>query len=579
MPVLDVLRTETPRPRIVRESRHAGRLAIATVCLGAFTAQLDAGIVAFSLPALQREFGAPPAAAQWVSLSYLLTVATVLIMIGRSVDTLGRKSVFLYGFMIVTIASAACGAAPTLGALITFRLVQAVGAAMLQAGGVSLMLRSALHGNPRAAVRAQGVAQALGLAAGPAIGGLIIATAGWRWVFLVNVPIGCAGVLAARYLLPRTREHAATGSPNRVRPVFVPAFLFTLLLIVSALSGLTMPPAGWAALAAIGALSGVCLWFWHRRRATDSPPVWRRMNIAVAGAVGGHLALSAPLVLFPQIWAARAVNPAIAGAAVAALPAGFALNSLAGKLTSRTRGAAGAALYVAAAGGLALASDMTAVSAILLMAAGTSLGVLVAAHTAIVRESMRHGGPPTGNRPWLGSREVGMALGVATATLCLHITGRPAFDPAGVRLTLAVLIVTASAAAGALPLARSRRPPAQAGTDRTAPDVRFLLANERTFLAWSRTALALVAAGLAIVQLLRPFPGVPWGRHLLGVPLILLGAAVATIGYLELKHNQRALYRDEPLPPSILPKVLALAITAIAIASAVVLIISAARGQ
>ena len=63
------------------------------------------------------------------------------------------------------------------------------------------------------------------------------------------------------------------------------------------------------------------------------------------------------------------------------------------------------------------------------------------------------------------------------------------------------------------------------------PDVRFTLANERTFLAWNRTALALVVAGLGIVQLLPPFPGVPWGRHALGVPLIVLGAAVSVTAF------------------------------------------------
>ncbi|MGH3380423.1 MAG: YidH family protein [Actinoallomurus sp.] len=126
---------------------------------------------------------------------------------------------------------------------------------------------------------------------------------------------------------------------------------------------------------------------------------------------------------------------------------------------------------------------------------------------------------------------------------------------------------------------RPREPSAQVTTTEPPPDARFLLANERTFLAWNRTALALVAAGLAIVQLLRPFPGVPWGRHLLAVPLILLGAVIATIGYLELRRNQRALYRAEPLPRSVLPKVLAFAVTVIAVISAVVVVISAARGR
>ena len=103
------------------------------------------------------------------------------------------------------------------------------------------------------------------------------------------------------------------------------------------------------------------------------------------------------------------------------------------------------------------------------------------------------------------------------------------------------------------------------------------LANERTFLAWNRTALALVVAGLGIVQLLPPFPGVPWGRHLLGVPLIVLGAAVSVIAYRDWQRTQVALRHRAPLPRSVLPQVLAATITGIAVLAAVVLLVSAAR--
>jgi putative membrane protein len=111
----------------------------------------------------------------------------------------------------------------------------------------------------------------------------------------------------------------------------------------------------------------------------------------------------------------------------------------------------------------------------------------------------------------------------------------------------------------------------------TEPDARFTLANERTFLAWNRTALALVVAGLGIVQLLPPFPGVPWGRHVLGLPLIALGAAVSVISYAEWRRTQAALRRGAPLPRSVLPRVLAGTIAGIAALSAAVLLVSAGR--
>jgi len=107
------------------------------------------------------------------------------------------------------------------------------------------------------------------------------------------------------------------------------------------------------------------------------------------------------------------------------------------------------------------------------------------------------------------------------------------------------------------------------------PDARFTFANERTFLAWQRTALAFVVAGLAIVQLLPPFPGVPWGRHVLGVPLIALGGVIAVSGFRQWQRSQQSLRRQEPLPRSVLPQILAVTITAMAIVAAIVLLVSA----
>jgi putative membrane protein len=104
------------------------------------------------------------------------------------------------------------------------------------------------------------------------------------------------------------------------------------------------------------------------------------------------------------------------------------------------------------------------------------------------------------------------------------------------------------------------------------PDARYTFANERTFLAWIRTALALVAAGLAVIQLLPPFHGIRWGRHAIGIPLIVLGAIIAVLSYRDWMANQRAMRRDEPLPRSWLPTVLAVTITAVGVIAAVVVV-------
>ena len=116
-----------------------------------------------------------------------------------------------------------------------------------------------------------------------------------------------------------------------------------------------------------------------------------------------------------------------------------------------------------------------------------------------------------------------------------------------------------------------------AGGEGTEPDPRYTFANERTFLAWSRTALALVVAGLGVVQLLPPFPGVPWGRHVLGVPLIAFGAVVAVVAYREWTRSQRAMRLGLPLPRSVMPLLLAAVIATMAVISAVVILASALR--
>jgi putative membrane protein len=115
------------------------------------------------------------------------------------------------------------------------------------------------------------------------------------------------------------------------------------------------------------------------------------------------------------------------------------------------------------------------------------------------------------------------------------------------------------------------------GDDGTEPDPRFTFANERTFLAWSRTALALVVAGLGVVQLLPPFPGVPWGRHVLGVPLIVFGAVVAVTAYSEWVRSQRAMRHSQPLPRSVMPRLMAVVISVMGVVAAVVVLVSALR--
>ncbi len=113
---------------------------------------------------------------------------------------------------------------------------------------------------------------------------------------------------------------------------------------------------------------------------------------------------------------------------------------------------------------------------------------------------------------------------------------------------------------------KRRRPPVHEVGDE--PDVRFTYANERTFLAWNRTALALIATGVAATQLL-PALDIEFGRRLLGLPLIALGGALAVVSYLRWEANERAMRLGEPLPPSPLPRLLAIGIGLVAVVAIV----------
>src|SRR5438067_3894934 len=356
-----MLLAERPRPDAIREHRYAGWFAVSAVCFGAFMGQLDASIVTLTFPALQTEFGDPLAAVEWVSLAYLLGLVGLLAAAGRLADAAGRKLMYSYGFAVFTVASVACGLAPGLGWLVGFRVLQAIGAAMLQANSVALVVNSVPRAKMRAAQGVQAAAQALGLALGPAIGGLLVSSAGWRWVFLVNVPVGLVGLAAGRFLLPRTRQRCPLGRFDVAGLVLLALGSTAMLLALSGLSGLRMPVAVTAGLAAVAVLAIVAFWWWERRARNPlvDLAVLRpgAVSLGLAGALCGYLVLFGPLALFPQVLGTRGVS----GLVLTCLPAGFGLAAVAAssvlprRLGSRGRVVLGSTISALACAALPLA--------------------------------------------------------------------------------------------------------------------------------------------------------------------------------------------------------------------------------
>lgn len=177
---------------------------VGVVSIGAFMGQLDASIVSLVLPTLETDFHQSVAAVSWVAVSYLLTLATLVAVFGRLADLYGRKMLYTFGFIVFIFGSAICGASPTLLFLIGARVFQAIGAAMLQANSVAIITAAVPKDRLGRAIGVQGAAQALGLSLGPAVGGLLISSLGWRWVFYINVPAGILGAVLGWYLLPVT---------------------------------------------------------------------------------------------------------------------------------------------------------------------------------------------------------------------------------------------------------------------------------------------------------------------------------------------------------------------------------------
>jgi MFS family permease len=162
-----------------------------------------------ALPSIQRDLGASAATVQWVVSGYALAFGVVLVAAGRLGDALGRRRMFLVALTAFVLTSALCGAAPTARLLVAARLLQGCAAGVLgpqNSGLIQQLFRGAERGR---AFGVFGASVGLSTAVGPVAGGVILAVAGepagWRWVFLVNVPIGLAALVVAARVLPRSR--------------------------------------------------------------------------------------------------------------------------------------------------------------------------------------------------------------------------------------------------------------------------------------------------------------------------------------------------------------------------------------
>ncbi len=187
-------------------------LPLLAICLGYFMVILDATIVNVALPALGRELGGGVSGLQWILDAYTVVFAGLLLPAGSLGDRVGARRVFALGLGVFTLASAACGAAPTVAVLIAARALQGLGAALLVPSSLALLRGVYRSRHERArALGVWGAVAGTGAASGPILGGALVGLIGWRAVFLVNVPVGSMGLMLAARYLPVSGERTEGG--------------------------------------------------------------------------------------------------------------------------------------------------------------------------------------------------------------------------------------------------------------------------------------------------------------------------------------------------------------------------------
>jgi EmrB/QacA subfamily drug resistance transporter len=278
------------------------RLILAICCMSLLIVGMDLTIVNVALPSIGTDLHASLSGLQWTIDAYTLVIASLLMLSGSTADRIGRRKVFQAGLVLFSIGSLLCAVAPSLGALIAARIVQAIGGSMLNPVAMSI-IRNVFE-DPRERARAIGVwggVAGLSFALGPIIGGVLVDSAGWRWVFLVNLPIGALALLLTARFVPESRAARA----RRLDPV-------GQLLVIATLAACTYAiieghSAGWGSPEIVGLFAlalcsaiGLCLYELRRPeplidvRFFRSAPFAGASLIAVCafGALGGALFLN-----------------------------------------------------------------------------------------------------------------------------------------------------------------------------------------------------------------------------------------------------------------------------------------------
>jgi DHA2 family methylenomycin A resistance protein-like MFS transporter len=436
------------------QAQGPGTIVIVATALGFVLVQLDVSIVNVALATIGRDLHAGFAGLQWVVDAYTVAFAACLLSAGALADRIGARRTFLIGFGLFVCSSIACGFAPSAATLVAARAVQGLGAALLVPCSLAL-LNHAAAGDAAARARAIGLWTAAGsmaLAAGPIVGGLLVAGIGWRSIFFVNVPLGAIGIwLTLRYVAETRPGKSAFDLPGQVSAV---VFLGTLTAaaIAAGSSGWTTPPVLLLLAAAI--VSAVAFAFLESRGPDVMLPLnlFRRRPFTAATIVGfavNFTLYGAIFLLGLYLQRLHGYSPLQTG--LAFLPFCVVLGSanlLAGRLTVKY----GARLpmtigLIVSATGFAALTPLDAHTPYVAMLAGLSIvpagiGLVVPAMTTALLASVEKERSGIASGVLNTVRQAGGALGVAVLGSLLAVDGigglRTSFTVAAVLLLAAI---------------------------------------------------------------------------------------------------------------------------------------------
>ena len=462
------------------------RKVMAIISAGVALVNLDLFIVNVALPKIAGDFGhSSLGGLSWVLSGYAIIYASLLVLFGRLADRHNRRSGFLLGVAVFVAASAACAVADDTAMLVAFRLVQAAGAALLTPTSLSLVLATASPDRRQGAVRAWTAVGGVGAALGPAVGGLLVALS-WRWVFIVNIPIGIAALAAGVRYLPSVPGHPSP-RPDAFGAVLVTGGVGALALgLVQGrdwgwTSGRTLAVLGVAALALLAFLAHTL----RHRNPLVPPRLFQSRAYSGATFVAslfsmafGGMLLS--IVLWEQdVWHWSALSTGLS-IAPGPLMVPFLAFVVAGPATARLGPAIvstfGAAVFTAGVAWWALAAGLHPdyPGEILggMILTGTGVGLTLPTYMATAAASLPAESFATGSAVINMARQIGLAIGVAVlvAILGAHTIPRDVLSSfqTGWIVIAAIALTSGVAGAFALPGRRHRLAPATTPQSATA---------------------------------------------------------------------------------------------------------------